>query len=217
MANWLAYSTLHRQLFANLWGDCRDWLHHYQQNNCLFIYWWMMDDEEQDFGVSYGSCGTQGTIAADFAVLCVWLRYFEVTSLSRQLIDWLGLSLRWHVAYIEAASPDLQPHDDILHKDAVSHSSRALSHPSNTMPLKKQTENKWKTEDRGETMPCPEVLPNNHSPAHAIGGINHMPIHTLDSQLCWRLQLSELPVNQPWIGDTQSWWIAIGILVEHID
>jgi len=36
-----------------------------------------------------------------------------------ETIDWLSLSLRWHVAYIVAASPNPQPRDDILYKDSV--------------------------------------------------------------------------------------------------
>jgi len=63
-----------------------------------------------------------------------------------ETIDWLSLSLRWHIAYIVAASPNPQPRNDVLYKDSVYHSSRALSRPSNTKPLKKQTENKRKTE-----------------------------------------------------------------------
>jgi len=34
-------------------------------------------------------------------------------------IDWLDLSLRWHVAYIVAASPNPQPREDVLYKDSV--------------------------------------------------------------------------------------------------
>ena len=36
-----------------------------------------------------------------------------------ETIDWLSLSLRWHVAYIVAASPNPQPRDDVLYKDSV--------------------------------------------------------------------------------------------------
>ena len=65
-------------------------------------------------------------------------------------------------------------------------------------------------------MPCPELLPNDHSPAHAIGGVNNMPIPKLGRRLCCRLQLSWLPVNRSSEGDTQSCCIVIGIVVEHI-
>jgi len=37
-------------------------------------------------------------------------------------IDWLSLSLRWHVAYIVAPSPNPKPRDDVLYKDSVKHS-----------------------------------------------------------------------------------------------
>jgi len=36
-----------------------------------------------------------------------------------ETIDWLSLSLRWHVAYIVANSPNPQPRDDVLNKDSV--------------------------------------------------------------------------------------------------
>jgi len=36
-----------------------------------------------------------------------------------EMIDWLSLSLKWHVAYIVAASPNPKPRDDILYKDLV--------------------------------------------------------------------------------------------------
>jgi len=35
------------------------------------------------------------------------------------MIDWLCLSLRWHVAYRGAASPNQKPCDDVLYKDSV--------------------------------------------------------------------------------------------------
>jgi len=38
-------------------------------------------------------------------------------------------------------------------------------------------------------MPGPKLLPKDHSPTHAIGGINHMPIPMPGSRLSWRLQL----------------------------
>jgi len=57
------------------------------------------------------------------------LRYLHVPASSRpaafccdepvETIDWLSLSLRWHVAYIVAASPNPQPRDDVLYKDSV--------------------------------------------------------------------------------------------------
>jgi len=70
-------------------------------------------------------------------------------------------------------------------------------------------------EERSQTTTYPELLPDNHSPAHAIGGINHMPIPRLGSRLCWRLQLSSLPVNRSSKGDTQACCTMIGIMVEH--
>jgi len=36
-----------------------------------------------------------------------------------ETIDWLSLSLSWHVAYIVAASPNPQPRDDVLHKGSI--------------------------------------------------------------------------------------------------
>ena len=36
-----------------------------------------------------------------------------------ETIDWLSLSLRWHVAYIVGASPNPWPRDDLLYKDSV--------------------------------------------------------------------------------------------------
>jgi len=36
-----------------------------------------------------------------------------------ETIDWLSLSLRWHVAYLVAASPNPKPRDDVLYKDSV--------------------------------------------------------------------------------------------------
>jgi len=124
---------------------------------------------------------------------------------------------KMHVAYIVAASPNPQPRDDVLYKDTVWHSSRALSRPSNTKPLKntQKTHRRQKTEDRSQTMPCPELLPNDHSPAHAIGGVNHMPIPKLGSRLCCRLQLSWLPVSRSSEGDTQSCCIVIGIALKN--
>jgi len=55
---------------------------------------------------------------------------------------------------------------------------------SNTPPGRyhvRQTLRDWntdkkQTDDRSQIMPCPEVLAKDHSPAHAIGGVNHMPI-----------------------------------------
>jgi len=64
-------------------------------------------------------------------------------------------------------------------------------------------------------VPCPE-LPNNHSPAHAIGGISHMPIPKLGSRLCCQLQQSWLPVNHSSEGDTQSCCIMIAVEIVGI-
>jgi len=36
-----------------------------------------------------------------------------------ETIDWLSLSLRWHIPYILATSPNPQPSDDVLYKDSV--------------------------------------------------------------------------------------------------
>jgi len=36
-----------------------------------------------------------------------------------ETIDWLSLSLRWHVTCIVAASPNSKPHDNVLYKDLV--------------------------------------------------------------------------------------------------
>jgi len=64
-------------------------------------------------------------------------------------------------------------------------------------------------------MPCPELLRNDHSPAHAIGGVNHMLSPKLGSRLCCRLPLSWLPVNRSSEGDTQSCCIVIGIALKN--
>jgi hypothetical protein len=63
-----------------------------------------------------------------------------------EMIDWLRLSQRCHIACIVAASPNPKPCNDVIDKDLVKHSSRTLSHPSNTKPLIKKTENKYNTE-----------------------------------------------------------------------
>jgi len=72
------------------------------------------------------------------------------------------------------------------------------------------------TQDRTQNMPCPELLPNNHSPTHAMEGVNHMLIPKLSGQLCCLLQLSRSPANRSSEGDTQSSSIVIGIMVVDI-
>ena len=52
------------------------------------------------------------------------------------MIDLIESKSNMTCSYIVAASPDPQPRDDVLYKDSVKHSSRALSGPSNTKPLK---------------------------------------------------------------------------------
>jgi len=159
-------------------------------------------------------------LARKTAVRLIFLNHFRVSFYCSlhlccdepvETIDWLSLSLRWHVAYIVAASPNPMPRDELLYKDSVEHSSRALSRPSNTKQLKNRlkTNRQQKPKDRSHTMPWPELLPNDHSPAHAIEGINHMPSPKLGSRLCCRLSLSWLPVNRSSEGDTQSFCIVI--------
>jgi len=77
------------------------------------------------------------------------------------------------------------------------------------LAFEKQTDNKPKTEDRSQTMPCPELLPNDHSTTHAIGGVKHMPSPMLSSRLCCRLPLSCLPVNRSSEGDSLPRWSVI--------
>ena len=104
-----------------------------------------------------------------------------------------------------------------------------FSCPSNTKPWKKQTENKYKTEDKRQkpnnsipwappNWPFSQItiLPNNHSPTPAMRGGNHTPISELGSHLCCRFQLFWLPVNNSCNGYTQSCWIVIGIVLENI-
>jgi len=65
-------------------------------------------------------------------------------------------------------------------------------------------------------MPCLELLPNDHSPAHAIGDVDHMPTPKLSSWLCCWLPLSWLPVNRSSEGEAKSCCIVICISLENI-
>jgi len=96
---------------------------------------------------------------------------------------------------------------------------------SNTPPGRyhvRQTLSHWKTdrkqEDRRqktEAKPCYALSSSQMTPAHAVGGVNHMPIPMLSSRLCCRLPLSWLPVNRSSEGDTQSCCIVIGIALKN--
>jgi len=116
------------------------------------------------------------------------------------MIDLIESKSNMTCSYIVAASPDPQPRDDVLYKDSVKHSSRALSGPSNTKPLKhrQKTNRRQKTEAK----PCQELRSSQTT-------ILPLMLPKLGSQLCCRLQLSGPPVNHSSEGDTQSSWSVI--------
>jgi len=89
---------------------------------------------------------------------------------------------------------------------------QTLSHWKN----RQKTHSTQKPKDNSQTMPCPELIPNDHSPAHAIGGVNHMPIPKVGSWLCCQLELSWLPVNRSSKGDTQSSWSIIDFCTQPV-
>jgi len=84
----------------------------------------------------------------------------------------------------------------------------------------RQTLSQWKNRQnrrqKTEAKPCHALSSSQMTPAHAVGGVNHMPIPKLGSRLCCRIELFRLPANRSSEGDTQSCCIAIGIVVEHI-
>lgn len=124
-------------------------------------------------------------------------------------------SLKWYVACIVAASSNPQPRDNILCKDLIYHSSRAIYHPSNTNLLKNRQKpnTRWKIKNWSQTMTCPEIIWNGHPPTYVIGGIHHWPIAGHGSQLCCQWQLFWLPVNLSSKGDMQSCQIGIDMYV----
>jgi len=135
----------------------------------------------------------------------------------------MGPSLKWHVANIVAVRPNPQPHDDILYKDSIWHSSRVITCLLNIKPLRnrQKTNRRQKPEDGSQTMQCPEllpttILPNDQSAPCPMGGINRMPIPKRSSWLSCRLQLSWLPVNGSFEGDRPSCCIMIDIMLENI-